>query len=113
MSESLKNILVGIICVVLFGFAYFFFTGSDPEDGFSTQSADEQAALVAKTQSFIERSRVLEAISIDAGFFTNSVFTSLRSFSTEVPNQPLGKNNIFDTAQNVTAVATEAEEDAE
>ena len=89
-----------MVCLILFGFAYFFITGPSEGDSLEGDSADNQAALLSKTQSFIERSRVLQAISIDAGFFANPVFISLRSFSTEVPNQPLGKNDIFGPAES-------------
>ena len=113
MSESLKNILVGIICIILFGFAYFFITGTDSNDGLTGEGVYDQAALVSKTQSFIERSRVLETITIDSAFFTNSSFTSLRSYSTDVPNQPLGKNDIFGSTQNSAVVSTKEDEAAE
>ena len=89
-----------MVCLILFGFAYFFITGSGEADSLEGQSADNQAALLSKTQSFIERSRVLQAISIDAGFFASPVFISLRSFSTEVPDQSLGKSDIFMSAEN-------------
>ncbi len=113
MSESLKNILVGIICLILFGFAYFFLTGGSNEESLNGQSADDQAALLAKTQSFIERSQILKGISIDTAFFNDTAFTSLRSYSTEVPNQPLGKNDIFGTSENISKVKTKIEEEVE
>lgn len=113
MSPLLKNIFVGIICLILLGFAYFFLIGDvDGEDGRGS-SAEAQAALVNKTQSFIERSQRLQEISINTMLFSDSAFTSLRSFSTDVPNQPLGKNDIFSTAQNVKLVNINSEETAE
>lgn len=113
MSESLKNILVGIICLILFGFAYFFFTGGTEDESLNEQSANDQAALLTKTQSFIERSQILQGISIDTAFFNDTAFTSLRSYSTEVPNQPLGRNDIFGTNENISKVKPKVEEAGE
>ena len=113
MSPLLKNIFVGIICIILFGFAYFFITGNNDGENGANTNEDAQAALVNKTQSFIERSRKLQEIFIDTTLFTNVAFTSLRSFATDVPNQPLGRNDIFGSAQKVgvnSSVATETEE---
>ncbi len=113
MSPLLKNIFVGIICLILFGFAYFFLVGNDDGEFETSTNEEAQAALLSKTQSFIERSRKLQEISIDTTFFTNTAFTSLRSFTTSVPNQPLGKNDIFGSAQKVStksSATTETEE---
>lgn len=113
MSPLLKNIFVAGICLILVGFAYFFFVGGDEATDELGTNAEAQAALLAKTESFIERSQRLQNITIDTSFFSNSAFTSLQSFSTEVPNQPLGKNNIFSTAQKVSSVSTDADKEAE
>ncbi len=113
MSPLLKNIFVAGICLILVGFAFFFFVGGDEATNDLGSNADAQAALLAKTESFIERSQRLQNISIDTSFFSNSAFTSLRSFSTEVPNQPLGKNDIFSTAQKVSSVNTDSDQEAE
>lgn len=113
MSPLLKNIFVAGICLILVGFAYFFFLGGDETTDSLGSNAEAQAALLAKTESFIERSSRLQNISIDTNFFSNSAFTSLRSFSTEVPNQPLGKNNIFSTSQKVSSVSSVPDKEAE
>ena len=113
MSPLLKNIFVGIICIILAGFAYFFLTDNGAGSGELSGNDDAQAALVNKTGSFIERSKRLQKITFDISLFTDSAFTSLRSFATDVPNQPLGKNDIFGSVKKVSAkssATTETEE---
>ena len=108
MSSLLKNIFVGIICLGLAGLAYYFIT--DPTATSVGSSADVNAELVSKTQAFIERSSKLQQINIDVSFFTNPTFTSLRSFAKEVPNQPLGKKDIFSATEKLAVTASKTEE---
>lgn len=110
MSGLLKNIVIIGICIGCAGLAYYFFTSSDSELDMSTNSA-VRLELISKTESFIERSARLQSITIDQSFFTDRNFTSLRSFSTAVPNQPLGRSDIFGTNARISAVSsTESEE---
>ena len=104
MSGLLKNFFVIGICIGCAGLAYYFLTGGSATNDLSTNTAVRQE-LINKTQSFIERSAKLQQVSIDQSFFTDSTFTSLRSFSTPVPNQPLGRNDIFGDAQSVPATS--------
>lgn len=92
--SSLKNILLIIACIAAAGLVYYV-TGPDASTAALGTSDEVRQQLIAKTQSFIERSAQLEQINIDQSFFMDSTFTSLRSFSTPVPNQPLGRENLF------------------
>lgn len=71
--------------------------------------------LINKTQGFIERSAQLQKITIDQSFFTDPTFTSLRSFSTDVPEQTVGRTDIFGEAESISAVAntTNSEEESQ
>jgi len=104
MSGILKNIIVAIICIACAGLGYYLFIDGGSDSGVSSNSVVRQE-LVNKTQSFIERSARLQQVNIDQSFFTDSTFTSLRSFSAPVPNQPLGRNDIFGTATGITSGA--------
>ncbi len=92
--SSLKNILIIIICIACAGFAYYVTRPDSSSADMSANSAVRQE-LIQKTQSFIERSNKLQQINIDQTFFMDTTFTSLRSFSTPVPNQALGRNDLF------------------
>jgi hypothetical protein len=92
--SSLKNILIILVCVAVGGFVYYVTLSDGTASELGSNDAVRQQ-LIAKTQSFIERSNQLQQINIDQAFFMDSTFTSLRSFSTPVPNQPLGRNDLF------------------
>lgn len=91
--------LIIFLCIACAGFAYYM-TRSDSSSVEMTNSAVRQE-LIAKTQSFIERSTRLQQINIDQSFFMDSTFTSLRSFSTPVPNQALGRDDLFGAQANI------------
>jgi hypothetical protein len=100
MSNLLKNIFVICICIACAAIGYYlFFTTNDLD---LVGGTDVELELINKTQSFIERSAKLQQIIIDQSLFTDSTFTSLRSFSTPVPNQPLGRVNIFSEAVGIS-----------
>lgn len=100
MSQSLQNIvLIAIVVILVAGGYYVFFSDSVTD----TDSAS-QAELLAKTQSFISRSNQLKQINIDQTFFTNPNFVSLHSFSSDVPDQPVGRDDIFSEAKTLNSV---------
>ena len=100
MSGLLKNFFVIGICIACAGLGYYFLTGSGSTNDLGTNAVVRQE-LINKTQSFIERSAKLQQVNIDQAFFTDTTFTSLQSFSSPVPDQPLGRDDIFGDAQSV------------
>ena len=101
----LKNLLVGVICIVIFVFGYYFLTQSKSDftlDSLTTNSDQ----LVARTSVFIERRSQLEALDLQTELFTNPKFTSLRSYTTAVPEQAVGRENIFAAPQSVPTTRT-------
>jgi acyl-CoA reductase-like NAD-dependent aldehyde dehydrogenase len=109
MSDIIKNIFVVIICIVCAWMLYYFLIGSNDTDSVGKAAVEQE--LIDKTQSFITRSAKLKEITIDQSLFTNSTFTSLRSFSTPVPDQPLGRTDIFGPVGSIKNVSeTESDE---
>jgi hypothetical protein len=106
--SSLKNIIIIIVCIACGTFAYFLTRSDGTTADMGTNSAVRQE-LIAKTQSFIERSNKLQTITIDQAFFMDATFTSLRSFSTPVPNQALGRNDLFGTQTTIDAVGSQTD----
>ena len=96
MSDILKNLLVGIVAILMCALGYYLYTQSGANtlslDGTSVNSDD----LLSRTEIFIERRAVLEAITIKIDLFSDPRFTSLRSYTTSVPEQSVGRLNIFD-----------------
>ncbi len=98
MSDIVKNLLVFAIVAALFGLGYYLFLAPDGMnlDTNATSPLDEQ--VLARAQEFIQHRSVLEQIdlSVNMEIFTDPKFTSLQSFETPVPDQPLGKDSLFD-----------------
>jgi hypothetical protein len=106
MSDTLKNLVVGILFIGVVAAGYFMYTQRDSAtlslDGMSPRSED----LIARTQIFIDRRAELEALKLDVTFFQDPRFSSLRSYSTVVPDQTVGRANIFDAATAVPTTRT-------
>jgi|GEM_PF-1247035 len=103
MTQTLKNLLVLIVFVVLVALGYYLFTERDSGALSLLKSTDVSPALLAKTSVFIEHRTALEQLKLDTSIFTNPSFTSLRSYSADIPDQTIGRVNIFDPATPVPA----------
>ena len=101
MTQTLKNLLVlaGFIALVALG--YYLFTERDSGALSFVTSVDVSPELLAKTSVFIQHRAELENLKLDTTIFTNPAFTSLRSYTTDIPEQQIGRTNIFDTANPV------------
>jgi hypothetical protein len=107
MNETLKNIFVVCICIALAVLGYLFITGSS-SSGVDVASSSSRDELIAKTQDFISRSAQLQSITLDQSIFTEPAFLGLRSFSNEVPDQPVGRTNIFTDRQDSSETEVES-----
>jgi hypothetical protein len=101
MTNTLKTIIGLGIASVFAIIGYFMLIQRDSVslsfDGYEAVSND----LLLETQVFIERRAALEARTLDIALLTNPKFTSLRSYTTTVPNQSVGKINLFAPATPV------------
>jgi hypothetical protein len=104
MTDTLKNLLVLAGFIVVLGMGYFMFTQSSASTWSLVQADEVSPVLLEKTQVFIERRSELEARTLDISLFQDPAFTSLRSYTTDIPDQPVGRADIFDDAQPVPTV---------
>ncbi len=106
MSEIVKNIVVGILFIGIVAAGYFMFIQRDSTaltlDGITPLNEE----LLTRTEVFIARRSELERLKLDISFFQSPNFTSLRSYSTIVPDQTVGRTNIFDSPQAVPTTRT-------
>ena len=106
MTNTLKNILVGGAFILLLIAGFFMISQTDSVtlslDGVSLVSGD----LLAKTQVFIGRGATLQALEIKTELLTDMRFTSLRSYTTEIPEQSVGRTNIFEAPTAVPTTRT-------
>jgi hypothetical protein len=100
MSNSGKNIIIvlGVITVVFAG--YYFFTQEASQVLRSSESDRQLEQMLRQTQQFVEHRNVLTEVTLDTEILQLPEFRSLRTFSPE-PNQfPVGRNNPFEAVQS-------------
>lgn len=105
MSQTLKNLLVFALFISLVVLGYFMFTQRNSGGLAIVGGTTVSVELLARTRIFIERRAALQSLNLDTSLFTNPAFTSLRSYTSDVPDQSIGRDNIFDTAQSVSSSA--------
>jgi hypothetical protein len=104
MTDTLKNLLVLAAFIAVLVIGYFMFTQSSESTWSLVKTEQVSPVLLEKTQIFIQRRSELEARTLDTSIFTDPAFTSLRSYATDIPDQPVGRTDIFDEAQPVPTV---------
>lgn len=112
MSSLLKNLLFVLGFILVAGAGYYMY---------STQSIGEldirgvaalDASVVQNTEVFIERRETLNSLNLGTDLFDDPRFTNLRTFTTPVPQQPVGRVNPFlppDTTATPVIVNPQAE----
>ncbi len=92
MMSVLKNIfvLVGLLLVLGLGFYLYQTNGS-----LSLESSPENIKIEAESEDLVRKLNSIKDISINKKMFTDPRFTNLRTFATEVPDYPTGRNNPF------------------
>lgn len=103
MSQTLKNILV----VTLFGgialLGYVLFVQRDTTTLlFDTTNDPISDQLLVQANTFVQKRATIEAVELDTAIFVDTRFVNLVSFSRPIPDQPIGKNTLFEPAQSVT-----------
>jgi len=102
MSQGLKNISALVVIAVVAAIGYFIFIQPDNTALSLGGYTELSAQLLSKTQVFIERRGILQNVQLDFAVFTDDRFLSLQSYSTEIPDQTVGKTNLFNEAQPVS-----------
>lgn len=101
-------IILGAIALLAIG--YFLFV---QQDQFSLNAEDTNPLadqVLAKTQVFIQRRASLDAVEISPKLFSDARFTSLRSYTSNLSDQSLGKSSLFDLPAGLTAPEAETAE---
>lgn len=97
MTPAMKNIIIIIIVLALFGGAYFYFSGT-PKDSSASLEAEvspEATASIAEAARVLSLLNQINSIHIDTKFFESTVFKSLVDNQVVVPEQNVGRSNPF------------------
>ncbi len=95
MGNSVKNIAIVLgVATLAFG-GYYFYSQFETAQFDAAANEQEMQRMLSETQVFIERGRTLGQISLSFDLFEDTRFISLRSFSTEIEDRPIGRDNPF------------------
>jgi hypothetical protein len=97
MSSTIKNIIAFVIIALVAALGYFMFIQKDAT--LLTVSLDDPTTsrLITEARTFIAKRQVLQGLQFDLSILSNPSFLELQSYSTPVPDQPIGKTTIFDS----------------
>lgn len=101
MSNTLKNIAVTIVFLVLLFAGYYAYQQRDAGQLDFTQTETVDSNALANAQIFIQRRTVLDSIEFDTSIFDDERFRSFESFTEPVPDLPVGRENPFAPADGV------------
>lgn len=94
MTSVLKNIIVLLGLVLIAGLGYYLYT-----QNISLNTSGDNIAVTnqsaAETEVFLRRLNDLKQIDLNTKLFTDSRFTSLTSYATDVPVLFVGRGNPF------------------
>ena len=95
MGKTATNlsIILGLITVAFAGYYMYMQRASTTLDtGSSEQSLQ---IMLNNTKIFIEHRQKLDTVKFDTGLFEDPRFTSLRSFTAPIKDQPIGRPDPF------------------
>ena len=110
MTPLAKNLLV-VLGVFTVGYAgYFLYT---QQSALTLDGGSENDAvymnILATTEVFIVRSQELSSIDLDLAVLDDPRLRSLRRFTKDVEEQPIGRNNPFAEAESTTFISSDTE----
>lgn len=98
MTDTLKNILIGLIIVVVLFAAYKLLVSKKEEPKTSLTTSSTVGVESRDTFTTMEAASTLQkikSIEIDTSLFSGEVFKSLKDFRVEVLPVPVGRDNPF------------------
>lgn len=107
MNSVTKNIatILGVLTIAFAGY-YFFIQKASPDsvaDDFTLQQ------MLASTEVFIMRSQELDQMNFDLSVFEDARFKTLRSFTSPVQEQPVGRTDPFASVGGEVFISSESE----
>jgi hypothetical protein len=99
MTQTLKNIFALALLAGVAILGYFMFIQKDATSLFVTEDSVIANDLLVQASSFIEKRQKIDSLSLDIQILTNEKFSSLTTYTKPVSDQPVGKETLFEPAQ--------------
>lgn len=100
MGKMSKNLAVGLGLVTVAFAGYYLYTQQSAGDLGFNENDQMMTNMLNNTRVFIDYSQALNAIEMNIGIFEDERFQSLRSFSTPIQTQPVGRPDPFAEVSN-------------
>jgi hypothetical protein len=100
MGKIITNLVI-VLGFITIAFAGYYMLVQQGESGLGFNSSEQlMQNMLSNTQMFISRRQALDRVDLirSVGIFEDSQFRSLRSFSTDIEERPIGRENPFDPA---------------
>lgn len=99
MGKSATNIsiVLGLITVAFAG--YYIYTQQAPSGLSFDENQQTMQNMLNNTRVFMQHRAALSNVKMDISFFEDERFQSLRSFSTPIQEQPIGRPDPFADVQ--------------
>jgi len=96
MTDIVKNILIGLIIVVVLFAAYKLLVSKKEEPKVTTSSTvGVRSGDIFTTREAASTLQKIKSIEVDTSLFSGEVFKSLKDFRVEVLPVPVGRDNPF------------------
>jgi len=103
MTQTLKNALAMVLLAGVAVLGYIMFIQRDSSTLIPGQAGPISEVLLVQASSFIEKRTVIESLAIDTSILLDERFVNLNTYTASVPEQPVGKISLFESAQELTA----------
>jgi hypothetical protein len=100
-GKNKKNLLI-LGAILAAGVLYYVFVVAPANSVTASVDPSMSADLQAKTARFIEHRQTLEILNVDVSVANELMLLGLKSYSAPVPEQVVGKSNIFDEPVTAT-----------
>lgn len=100
MGKTATNlsIILGLITVAFAG--YYMYTQQASSGLMFDDNQQTMQNMLNNTRIFIQHRQALDSVKMDISFFEDERFQSLRSFSTPIQEQPIGRPDPFADVQS-------------
>jgi hypothetical protein len=102
MTQTLKNALAFALLAGVALLGYLMFLQRDAGTLLLGQSGPVTDQLLTQASGFIEKRMLIESLQIDTSVLINPRFTGLNNYAEVVPEQPVGKVSLFESAQELS-----------
>lgn len=103
-KSSTMTYLIVILVIGLAFLVYFYVNGNKTGDSLTLEEiSDSDQVVGARVLTLLNE---ISSLNIDASFFKNQLYSTLRDYTVEIPALPIGRANPFSAVAGMSSVAS-------